>query len=170
MPGILKRTQFIVLAVLLLAPSGATRAQQPAGSQVLVGTWTLISETVSRGGQTVEPLGSDPLGSMVLDRTGHFVMIISRRGLPNFAAKRRDAGTPDENKEVLAGLLAFFGKYTISEPDNVLSIRVEASTFPNWVGTDQKRYFTLSGDEMTWTNCTPAVSGETAKLVWKRTE
>jgi Lipocalin-like domain len=107
---------------------------------------------------------------MILDRTGHFVMIISRRGLPSFAAKRRDAGTPDENKEVLAGLLAFFGKYTVNEPENVLSIRVEASTFPNWIGTDQKRYFTLSGDEMIGTNRTPAVGGESAKLVWKRAE
>ena len=52
----------------------------------------------------------------------------------------------------------------------MLSIRVEASTFPNWIGTDQKRYFTLSGDEMIWTNRAPAVSGEIAKLVWKRTE
>src|ERR1700757_2269759 len=117
MLGIRKRTQFLWFAVLLLVVSSMAGAQQPAGSQVLVGTWTLISETVSRGDQTVEPLGTDPLGSMILDRTGHFVMIISRRGLPNFVAKRRDAGTPDENKEVLAGLLAFFGKYAVSEQD-----------------------------------------------------
>ena len=49
MLGIRKRKQFLWFAVLLLVISGMAGAQQPAGSQVLVGTWTLVSETVSEG-------------------------------------------------------------------------------------------------------------------------
>jgi hypothetical protein len=98
---------------------------------------------------------------MMLDPGGHFVLIISRPSMPKIEANRRDAGTPDENKAILAGMLAFFGTYKVSIPDGLLTIHVEASTFPNWVRTAQKRYFTLAGDEMTWVNHAPAVSGET---------
>ena len=104
----------------------------------------------------------------MFDPGGHFALIISRPSLPRIEANRRDAGTPDENKTILAGMLALFGTYKANVPDWLLTIHVEASTFPSWVGTDQKRYFTLAGDEMTWVNHAPAVSGETAKLVWRR--
>ena len=104
----------------------------------------------------------------MLDKGGRFMLVISRRGIPIIAANKRDAGTPEENKAILAGMLAFFGSYKVSVPDGLLTIHVEASTFPNWIGSDQKRYFTLAGDEMTWVNRSPAVSGETAKLIWRR--
>jgi hypothetical protein len=106
---------------------------------------------------------------MMLDRSGHVMMTISRRDLPKFAANRRDAGTAEENKGVLSGLLAYFGTYTV-DPEGVLTYRIEDSTFPNWIGTDQKRHFKLSGNEMTWTNYAPAISGETAVLIWRRME
>jgi hypothetical protein len=147
---------------------GLAAVPHPAAAQNVVGTWTLVSETVERGGKTVEPFGANPLGTMMLDASKHFMLMISRPGLPKIGANRRDGGTPEENKEVLAGILAFFGTYTVSESDGLLTVHVEASTFPNWIGSDQKREFTLSGNEMTWTNRTPAVSGEAAKLVWRR--
>jgi hypothetical protein len=154
------RASFILLGLLI--------ALRAASAQELVGTWKLISETVQRGDQTDQPFGASPLGTMMFDPGGHIAMIISRPSLPRIEANRRDAGTLDENKTILAGTLAFFGTYKVSVPDGLLTIHVEASTFPNWVGTDQKRYFTLAGDEMTWVNHAPAVSGETAKLVWRR--
>ncbi len=50
----------------------------------------------------------------------------------------------------------------------MLTLRPEASTFPNWVGADQKRFFTIQGDEMKWTNRTPAIAAKVVDLVWKR--
>jgi hypothetical protein len=150
----------LLAALTIAAPS-------VAADQNLVGAWRLVSETVERGGQTTEPLGADPAGRMMLDDRGHFMLLIARRDLPKIAANRRDQGTPEENHHILAGMLAFFGAYTVS-PDQVLMIHVEAGSFPNWIGSDQKREFALAGDEMTWVNRAPAVSGETAKLVWKR--
>jgi Lipocalin-like domain len=158
-------THFAPTLALLL---GATAyAQQQPTAQDLVGTWKLISEKVKRGDQTTEPLGSDPLGLMMLDRSGNVMMTISRRDLPRIAAKRRDAGTPEENKGILSGLLAYTGTYKV-DPEGALTYHIEASTFPNWIGTDQKHFFKLSGKEMTWTNYAPAVNGETAVLVWRR--
>jgi hypothetical protein len=159
--------RIVSASTLALLLGTAAYAQQQPTAQDVVGTWKLISEKVQRGDQTSEPLGSDPLGLMMLDRSGHVMMTISRRDLPKIAAKRRDAGTPEENKGILSGLLAYNGTYKV-EPEGVLTYHIEASTFPNWIGTDQKRYFKLSGNEMTWTNYAPAVNGETAVLVWRR--
>jgi lipocalin-like protein len=163
--------KLILAAVALGVMSGAagfTSAQQPAAQGSVVGTWRLVSEKAHQGDQTTEPLGPSPLGSIVFDRGGRFMLMIARPGIPKFAVNKRDAGTPEENKAVLAGSLAFFGTYSVSKADQAITLHVEASTFPNWIGTDQKRSFTLAGDEMKWTNRTPAIGAEVVELVWRR--
>ena len=152
----------------MFAAAGFAGARQPPGHGRFVGTWMLVSETAHQGDKTSEPLGPNPLGSIMFDQGGRFMLLIARPGLPKFDANKRDAGTPEENKAVLAGLLAFIGTYTVSEADPVLTLHVEASTFPNWVGTDQKRSFTLVGDEMKWINRTPAIGAEVVEVVWRR--
>ncbi len=142
-------------------PKGATGAR-------LIGTWTLVSETAHQGDKTTQPLGPNPLGMMMFDRGGRFMMFIARPGLPKFAAGKRDAGTPEENKAVLAGELAFFGTYSVNEADQVLILHPEASTFPNWNGADQKRFLTFAGDQQIWTNRTPAIGAEVVEVVWRR--
>lgn len=143
-------------------------SQQPTTQGHLMGTWILVSETAYEGDKTSEPLGSNPVGSIMFDQGGRFMLLIARSDLPKFAANKRDAGTLEENKAVLAGLLAFIGTYSVSEADQVLILHVEASTFPNWVGTDQKRSFKIVGDEMKWTNRTPAIGAEVVEVVWRR--
>jgi ketosteroid isomerase-like protein len=150
-----------VAAEQAIESKGATGAQ-------LVGTWTLVSETAHQGDRTTQPLGPNPLGSIMFDRGGRFMLLIARPELPKFAAGKRDAGTPEENKAVLAGLLAFFGTYSVSEADQALILRPEAGTFPNWNGADQKRFFTLPGDQMIWINRTPAILAEVVEVVWRR--
>ncbi len=163
-----KRVVKLTLAALVGgAIVAASFAQQPV-VQGVVGTWTLVSETAHQGDKTTEPLGPNPLGSIIFDRGGRFILMIARTGLPRFAANKRDAGTPEENRAVLAGSLAFFGTYSVSDADQVITLHVEASTFPNWVGSNQKRSFTLGGDEMKWTNRTPAIGAEVVEVVWRR--
>ena len=144
-------------------PQGATSAQ-------LVGTWVLVSETAHQGDKTTLPLGPNPQGMMMFDRGGRFIMFIARPGIPKFAAGKRDAGTAEENHAVLAGLLAFFGTYSVNEADQVLILHPEASTFPNWNGADQKRYLKFAGDQQIWTNRTPAIGAEVVEVVWKRAQ
>ena len=164
---IVKLTLPALLAGAMFAAARSVCAQQPA-VQGVIGTWTLVSETAHQGDKTTEPLGPNPLGSIIFDRGGRFILMIARPGLPKFAANKRDAGTPEENKAVLAGSLAFFGTYSANEVDQVITLHVEASTFPNWIGTNQKRSFTLSGDEMKWINRAPAIGAEVVEVVWKR--
>jgi hypothetical protein len=133
----------------------------------LVGTWTLVSaETVRLDGSSGPTFGADPKGLLILTSDGRFLYLFSRSDLPKFASDSRATGTPEENKAVVQGSISTYGTYSVT--DKSLAIKVENSTFPNWLGNDQKRTITMmTGDELKWTN--PAASaGGVAELVFRR--
>jgi hypothetical protein len=132
----------------------------------LVGTWTLESDTsVTPDGRTVQPFGSNPLGTAIFDRSGHFAIVVSRSDLPKFASNNRMQGTAQENEEIVHGSIAFFGTYSVV--DGVMIQHIEGGTWPSWTGTDQKRTITsFVGDEQTWTTV-PSFGGK-SELHWKR--
>ena len=71
--------------------------------------------------------------------------------LPKYASNNRTQGTPAEYKDTAEGNISYFGTYTVSGTDLIL--HVEGSTFPNWIGTDQKRVnLSLTGDDLKATN------------------
>jgi len=55
---------------------------------------------------------------------------------------------------------------TYSVGDKVLTLKVDASTWPSWTGTEQKRNIILSGDELKWSLA--ASVGGTAEVVLRR--
>jgi hypothetical protein len=66
------------------------------------------------------------------------------------------------------GSVAYFGTYSVaSEKDRTVSLRIEGSTFPNWVGQEQKRVMNVDGDQMNLVNPSAAVGG-TNYVVFKR--
>ena len=136
----------------------------------LVGTWTLVSLTLEKDGKKTDMYGPNPQGQRTYDPTGRFSEIITRSDLPKFASNNRQAGTPEENKAIVQGSTAFFGTYSVSEADHTLKYHIEASTFPNSKGADQKRLFRLSGDELSWTLTTPSVGSGTVYSVWRRVQ
>jgi Lipocalin-like domain len=65
------------------------------------------------------------------------------------------------------GTLTHFGTYNVNETEPSVTLHIESSSFPNWTGTEQKRTFSIMGDDLKW--ITPAASGGgSAELVWKR--
>ncbi len=133
----------------------------------LVGSWTLVSITNTSDGKTIEVAGPND-GVVIFERNGRFVFVEARSDVPKFASNNRNTGSPDENKAVVQGSLAFFGTYTVSN-DRTLTLRIERSTFANWDGTDQKRIIiSLTANELKWQGV-PTIGGN-AELVWKRTK
>ncbi len=159
------RYAIAVLALAFSLPAGGALCQS---AKELVGSWTLVSITVNQNGQRNEPFGANPKGSMMFDRNGRFSVIVTRSDLPKFASNNRAAGTPSENEAIIHGSVAYFGTYTVSDDDRVFVIHVEGSTFPNWIGTDQKRIFSIAGDELKYTNFNRSGGTGTALIVWKR--
>ena len=155
-----------MLALATLIGLGPGRAPaQPVGD--LAGAWTLVSLTAESNGVRSEPYGAHSHGLMII-ASGRFSVTIVRAGIPKFASNNRTAGTADENKAAVGGSLGYFGAYSVNAADSTVDMRVEASTYPNFEGTNQKRKFSLQGDELTLTNAAPSGGGGVATQVWKR--
>ena len=134
----------------------------------LVGTWTLVSITLEQDGKKTDMYGANPQGQAIFDPNGRFSLTLLRSDVPKFASPDRVAGTSEENKAAVQGSIAYFGTYSVSETNKVIIYHLEGSTFPNWRGVDQKRFFKLSGDELTLTNPTPSTGSGIAYAVWQR--
>jgi hypothetical protein len=134
----------------------------------LVGTWTLVSITLEQDGKKTDMYGANPQGQLIFDPNGRFTTIFLRSDVPKFASGNRETGTPEENKAAVQGGIAYFGTYSVSETDKIITYHLEGSTFPNWRGVDQKRIFKLSGDDFSYTNPTSSTGSGNVYVVWKR--
>jgi len=145
-------------------------AQHKSLKEQLVGTWTLVSAaSVSSDGGKVDVFGPNPKGTLIYTSDGHFALVQMRADLPKLASNNRAQGTPDENKAVVQGSIAYFGTYSVNEAEKVITLQLEGSTFANLVGGgEQRRVVTsLSADELKFANPrTP--SGATLEVGWKR--
>jgi hypothetical protein len=92
-----------------------------------------------------------------------------RADRPKFAANDKSKGTPEEYQAAVQGTNAHFGTYSISKDGGSIVFHIEHASFPNWEGTDQKRPFTLAGDDLTYTVPTPTTGAKvTGEVKWKR--
>jgi len=130
----------------------------------IAGTYTIVSVTVMKGENKIEPFGPNPKGAMILDASGRYIVTLMRPGLPKFASDNRDTGTTEENKAIVTGSFTHFGRYAVT--DGFIIFRLESSTFPNWDGQEQKRSLAIAGDELKYT-LTSTIGG-TSTVVWKR--
>jgi hypothetical protein len=105
-----------------------------------------------------------------MDRNGRISVQFIGSDLPKFASNDRLEGTPGENKAAVQGILCYFGTYSVNDADRSPNIHIESSSFPNWRGADQKRFLTLTEDEMKWINHNASTGGPsfTGHTVWKR--
>ena len=156
-----------LLALIGLATGFSTPAFSQTAPKELVGTRTLVSITVEYDDKEMDFFGANPQGQLTFDPNGRFSVIITRSDVPKFATKSRDAGTSEENKAAVQGSIAYFGTYSVSVAGNVIRYHIDGSTYPNLQGTDQERFFKLSGDELTLTDSAAPIGAGTAYSVWK---
>lgn len=153
------------LAVLV----GKAVGQQRSLSEQLLGTWTLVSiDYVRPDGSRFQTFGPNPNGVAMFDSGGHYIIAVMRSDRSKFAVNDRMQGTVEENKATTQGTITYFGTYSVSEADHSIAIHIVSSSFPNWNGADQKRIFTITGNELKLTNPIASTGGGTTGVVWKR--
>lgn len=154
------------LAIASITPAWG---QQTGGSlkQQIIGSWSLTAQWVEQDGKKTERFGPNPKGIVMYDQNGRFASILMRPDLPKFASNNAMTGTPEENKAVVQGSTAFFGRWSINEKDGTLESHIDGATFPGWDGQTQKRIMSVSGDELK--GCVPnAQIGGTACATYRR--
>jgi hypothetical protein len=165
--NILDISMFGALAFAIL-PSSAVGQQRSLKDQ-LVGTWTAVSNVQTRpDGSKLEPFTASPKGIFMFGADGHFAQIIVRPDLPKLASNDRVKPTPEEAMAIALGMIAYFGTYTVDEPNKTVSLKINGTTLVNQLGLDQKRVITsISAEEMRYRNPTVVGGGE-IEFVWKR--
>jgi hypothetical protein len=153
---------------LALLPSSAVSQQKPLKDQ-LVGTWTLVGwEQTRPDGSKLQRFGANPKGVQVFDASGHAYVLFSRPDLPKIASNNPSTPTPEEAKGIVNGSIGYYGTYTVDEGSKIITLKIEASTFANQVGADQKRTVTsVSPDELKMVNTT-VLSGGQISYAFKR--
>jgi len=148
---------------------GSAVAQQKSLKDQLVGTWTVVSwEQVFPDGRKFQRFGANPKGVHVFDAKGNYVVMFARADLPKFASRDPMKTTPEENKAVMEGTIAYYGTYTVDEATKVVTLKADASSFPNQIGVDNKRTITsLTVNELKYQNTT-ALTGGQIYIVFKR--
>jgi len=155
------------VATLILAMCFSTAKAIAQAAPDLVGSWSLVSLTVSRSGTPMEMLGPHPQGQLIFGSDGRYVLLAVRADLPKIESGGRLSSTAEENKKIIEGSVSHFGTYAVDPAGKVIVFRIQKSTFPNWDGDTQSRPFTLVGDTLTYV--TPGSFGYGAStVVWRR--
>lgn len=138
-------------------------------NNALVGTWKLVSwENKSLEGEITYPFGQDALGCIQYTADGYMAVSIMRAHRANFASADLLGGSVAEKVAAVESYFGYCGSY---EFDGVRVIhRVQASLFPNWVGTNQERLVELAGESLVLSTHPMLLRGkeQIARLVWKR--
>lgn len=153
-------------AVAALAIAALSAAQSP---NKVVGTWQPISASAEVNGKTSRPYGSDPRGRLTFTPDMHFVEFLHDARIPRIASNQRGGGTAEENRAIMAGSLAIYGRYTVDDEGNFSGNTVEGSSFPNWIGdvrTTKELTMEVDGNRMTENFRRPG--GVKVTIIWER--
>ena len=123
----------------------------------IVGAWRLVSIYNEKEGVKKHLLGENPVGMMQFDRSGYVSQFLAKSDLPRFATPNRQHGTESEYREVMQGMIAGFGTYSVD--GDTVTIKWIASSYPNRAGTEEKRVYKIAGDEMSAMNPRASVGG-----------
>ena len=155
-----------------LVPLCPDRAASRYVMEQFFGTWKLVSWKIRRanGDLTDSPLGPNALGRIVYDPGGQVSVALMRPDRPNFTSNHLTEATPEEIKSGFEGYISYCGSYEVNERERFVIHRLQLSWFPNWVGTEQKRYFEFAGDRLTLSTPPLTLLGEAQvhSLIWQR--
>ncbi len=120
---------------------------QPKASQQsspVHGVWQLLTYLVEvkESGETFPPMGDKPTGYVIFTPEGRLSFTLSAEG-------RQPATTDQERAGLLNSVIAYTGSYRL-EGDRWIT-QVDVAWNPEWVGTEQTRYFRVEADHLTVT-------------------
>jgi hypothetical protein len=157
------------LALLFLALALPTSDAAAQSAKDLVGSWTLVAiDNVRPDGSKIPLFGPSPQGTLMFDASGRYSIQICSTGRPKFASNDRTKGTTEENQAAVQGCNPHWGRYSVNAADRIILFQIDHATYTNWEGTEQKRSFTLTGDELKYSVPNPSATGANPVVIWRR--
>jgi hypothetical protein len=130
----------IVLVALLMATV--------ASAETLQGKWKIVAAEDLRPDGTVGrlPWGQHPVGSIVVEGGSCYLQIMSS-DVPNFSATTSSV-TDQMKASLLSSYIAYTGPCTFDDAAGKTTMKVEGAWRPDYVGTEQTRYYRFDGGKM----------------------
>jgi hypothetical protein len=115
-------------------------------------------------------MGRDPVGLLIYGADGRMSVQISAGTRGPFASGDPTKPTPAEAIESARRFFAYFGSFTVDEANQAVTHEITASTFPNWDGAVQRRFYELHGNRLQLSTPPLAFGAEAgvSTLVWER--
>jgi hypothetical protein len=115
---------------------------QSISSTSVHGAWQLLSYDVEEqaNGNTFAPMGDNPSGYVIFTAEGRLSFMLSAEG-------RQPGSNAEERSALLSSMIAYTGTYRL-EDDRWIT-QVDVAWNPEWVGTEQTRFFAIEGDVLT---------------------
>lgn len=138
----------------------------------LVGRWRLVTWSArdARGGISY-PFGEHAEGSLVYTPGGWMTGHLACPGRRPLATSTLSGDGDAQRAEAFSSYVAYCGTYEMR--DQAVIHHVTMSLFPNWVGTQQIRYYQLLDDELVLTATASGILGGddvVSELRWAREE
>lgn len=137
----------------------STQSERPG----LAGVWRLLDfkRTFSDNGETVDMMGPEPRGVLLLTESGRISVLVTS------GARDAEAGPA----ALFASLMAYSGRCAVEGERFVTN--VDVAWHPSWVGTEQVRFYELDGDELrivTAEQTHPSFPGRLGRAIlrWRR--
>jgi hypothetical protein len=131
--------------------------------QRLAGAWKLQAfEFTDADGKLLYPLGIRPTGALVVTENGHAVISFAASERPKFIGDDIFSGSTEEFVSAAKGYVSFGGPCEVTE--DTITIRVEYSLFPNWIGGLQIRRYKIDGDTLVLSTPGPRMFGGALRM------
>jgi hypothetical protein len=130
--------KWLIVLVLLATAVRASLADDRAQVQ---GVWKLVSYDVEvqASGEKFPPMGKNPTGYVIFTPEARVWFVLTGGG-------RKPAKTVEEKAGLLDSLIAYTGTYRVEGNKWITS--VEVAWNPEWVGTEQSRFFNVEGERL----------------------
>ncbi|MGD9906581.1 MAG: lipocalin-like domain-containing protein [Vicinamibacterales bacterium] len=156
----------LVLLVGMAVAAGAAAAQTRTGKgdPRFVGNWRLVSFVNIADNGTATPSRYTG-GRIMYDAAGQMAAQLTFADRPRLSSPPTDA----ERAAAYTGFLSYYGGYEVDDAATRVTHFVEASTNPNWPGTDLVRYFEFAdGGDTLKLSIRNAAGRTSGTLTWAR--
>ena len=138
-------------------------------AETLQGRWSLIAAEDIRADGSVarHPWGTRPVGSIVVEDGWCYLQIMSG-DVPSFPGDRGTAGA-QMKAALLSTYIAYTGPCTVDDAEGSVTLKVEAAWRPDYVGTEQKRYFRFENGKLIFGPAPNSIRGGTETLTRRLT-
>jgi len=113
----------------------------------LIGTWLLLSFAFTdKEGVVLHPLGERPSGFVLISADGYLALNFMTGERSRFVDDDLFGGSNTELARAAAEVVSFAGPFEYD--GTAVSVTVDYSVFPNWIGGTQVREVEVSGDTL----------------------